>query len=222
LPAQHACPFIELRQYTLVPGTRDAFVELFEREFIETQEACGMRLLGIFNDQGDPDRFVWLRGFADMGTRRQSLIDFYTGPCWRAHGAAANAMMVDSDNVHLLQPVPGFPSLGERTAVGSPDAGGRLTVAVQPVGEAIEPHTHTLHSGADLLAVMQTADVVNDFPQLPVIEDESVIVLVLAGDDRTDDDVATLARTTASSIGRSVSAAPDIRHLGPTRRSALR
>ena len=56
---------LELRQYTLKPGRRDELVELFDREFVTGQEACGMRVLGQFLDADDPDRFVWLRGFAE-------------------------------------------------------------------------------------------------------------------------------------------------------------
>ena len=52
---------IELRQYTLRPGQRDTLIELFEREFIESQDTCGMTVLGQFRDLDDPDRFVWLR-----------------------------------------------------------------------------------------------------------------------------------------------------------------
>src|SRR5439155_10483603 len=46
-------PIVDLRQYTLYPGTRDGFVELFDREFVETQEASGMRVIGQFRDLGD-------------------------------------------------------------------------------------------------------------------------------------------------------------------------
>src|SRR5687767_14085568 len=60
------CPVVELRQYTLHPGQRDVLIELFEREFVETQEAEGMRIVGQFRDLDNPDRFVWLRGFPDM------------------------------------------------------------------------------------------------------------------------------------------------------------
>lgn len=31
-------PIVELRQYTLHPGKRDTLIELFDREFVETQE----------------------------------------------------------------------------------------------------------------------------------------------------------------------------------------
>ena len=64
--ARTCCPVVELRQYTLVPGARETLIELFEREFIETQEATGMTVIGQFRDLNNPDRFVWLRGFSDM------------------------------------------------------------------------------------------------------------------------------------------------------------
>ena len=95
---------VELRQYTLRGGRRDELIRLFEREFIGPQDAAGARVLGTFRDLDDPDRFVWLRGFESMAARAAALNAFYTGPVWRAHGKAANATMVDSDNVLLLRP----------------------------------------------------------------------------------------------------------------------
>ena len=35
-----------------------------------------MTLVGQFRDLDNPDRFVWLRGFADMTTRAQALERF--------------------------------------------------------------------------------------------------------------------------------------------------
>lgn len=99
------CPVMELRQYTLHPGARNTLIELFDREFIESQEAVGMSVIGQFRDLDNPDRFVWLRGFTDMPSRAQALAAFYGGPVWRAHRDVANATMIDSDNVLLLQPV---------------------------------------------------------------------------------------------------------------------
>ena len=95
---------VELRQYTLKPGRRDELIELFEREFVETQEAEGIDLIGTFRDADNPDRFVWLRGFADMESRARALAAFYGGPAWKANRDAANDTMIDSDNVLLLKP----------------------------------------------------------------------------------------------------------------------
>src|SRR5262249_24799354 len=90
---------------TLHPGQRDVLIELFEREFVETQEVLGMHVIGIFRDLDDPNEFVWLRGFADMGVRLEGLKAFYVdGAAWKAHRQAANATMIDSDNVLLLHP----------------------------------------------------------------------------------------------------------------------
>jgi hypothetical protein len=44
-----------------------------------------MHIVGPFRDLGDPDRFVWLRGFESMAARKQALSDFYGGPVWRQH-----------------------------------------------------------------------------------------------------------------------------------------
>src|SRR4051812_11734754 len=106
-------PVIELRQYELRPGQREVLVELFDREFVESQEALGARLIGQFRDLDRPDWFVWLRGFADMDARLRALTDFYGGSVWKANSAAANATMIDVANVLLLRPAQpggGFPT----------------------------------------------------------------------------------------------------------------
>lgn len=98
------CAVIELRQYTLKPGQREALIALFERELLEPQEAAGMTVVGQFRDRERADRFVWVRGFPDMARRLTALERFYDGPVWAAHRDAANATMIDSDDVLLLRP----------------------------------------------------------------------------------------------------------------------
>lgn len=43
-PELSCCPIVELRQYTMHPGQRDVLIDLFDREFIESQEALGIRV----------------------------------------------------------------------------------------------------------------------------------------------------------------------------------
>ena len=113
---------VELRRYTLEPGARETLVELFDREFVESQESLGMRILGTFRDLDDPEQFVWLRGFDDLGGRAPALGAFYSGPVWQEHGAAANATMVDVDNVLLLRPAEGGPHLDLDPSARPPSA----------------------------------------------------------------------------------------------------
>lgn len=123
---------MELRQYTLHPGKREVLIELFDREFIESQEELGIEVVGQFRDLDDPNRFVWLRGFRDMPSRARALEDFYGGPVWKEHRQAANATMIDSDNVllpRLAHPGSGFFIRNERPRLSAKENAKGLIVA---------------------------------------------------------------------------------------------
>ncbi len=74
---EEAFAVVELRRYAMQPGRRDDLMTLFEREFIESQEACGMVPVGQYRDLDDAESFVWFREFADMSGRREALSAFY-------------------------------------------------------------------------------------------------------------------------------------------------
>jgi NIPSNAP len=131
------CDVIELRRYALHPGARHTLIELFERELVEPQEAVGMRVLGTFRDVDDPDSFVWIRGFADMAARGEGLRSFYGGPVWAEHRDAANATMIDSDNVFLLRPVDGESRFD--VDAGRRRAPGVASVTICPLGPGRAP-----------------------------------------------------------------------------------
>ncbi|MFG1647756.1 NIPSNAP family protein [Amycolatopsis sp. NPDC049252] len=141
---------LELRRYTLHPGRRDELIELFEREFVDPQEAAGAHLFGLFRVPSSPDEFLWLRGFRSMTARKQALEAFYFGPVWKEHREAANATMIDSDNVLLLRPV--------LRGLVSPPPGSELYLSLSA-------------PPSDAFAVFETEPSANNFPQLPVRED---------------------------------------------------
>jgi hypothetical protein len=87
----YRCSVVELRQSTLHDGTRERLIQLFENDFIESQEALGIRVVGPFRDLEDHNCFVWLRGFPDMDERSRMLSAFYDGPVWHAHGKGSSA-----------------------------------------------------------------------------------------------------------------------------------
>ena len=166
---------VELRQYTLHPGRRDELIALFDREFIETQETLGMTVLGQFRDLDDADRFVWLRGFASMPARAHALASFYDGPVWRAHRTAANATMIDSDNVLLLRPVAeDAMSIDAWPRGDSANRDGAVLAIVAAIGQDFMPSIR--QAGGELVARYETEPGPNTFPRLPVREGESVAV----------------------------------------------
>lgn len=191
-------PVVELRQYTLKPGMRGTLVDVFEAHLIEGQEAAGMTIGGLFLDRDDPDRFVWMRGFAGMRERQQALEAFYGGPVWAAHSGTANPTMVDVDNVLLLRPtVPSHPP--EPPAHGRQPAGSRrfsqewvsVTVyIVQPDPEVMrwlstDVH-HALVEAVQLpVATWRTEPAENTFPALPVRPDHAFVWAASFADEAT-------------------------------------
>lgn len=188
-------PIIDLRQYTLYPGTRDRFIELFDREFVETQEAVGMRIIGQFRDLGDPNRFVWMRGFRDMSARGEALTSFYMGSeAWRRFGEIARADMIDSTDALLLHPI--FPDAAfalpeavDRPAIDAPLAPGLIVATIHSLPKMIDDAVLEFFGGTvlpriarahgRLLGAFATEYSSNNFPRLPLREDENVFISFL-------------------------------------------
>lgn len=184
LPSSHEV--FELRQYTLRGGQRDTLISIFEKHFMESQVALGAAVVGMFCDLDDPDRFVWIRGFRDMSTRRQALEGFYGGPIWHTYGPAANATMIDSANVLLLRPIStgqSFVELPAKNAV----AGGMFGADIYyldtaPQGQFSQFFDGNLvpiitAAGGQLVARLTTEESHND-SRLPVREHDRTYVCI--------------------------------------------
>lgn len=178
----------ELRQYTLYGGKRDTLISLFEKNFIESQEAVGAHVIGTFRDVDDPDRFVWVRGFRDMPARQQSLQDFYvSSPAWIAHKKEANATMVDSDNVLLLRALAPPPKFS-RSVSNASESNAVYGITIYYLGsvdtvlfahffdQTVLPHLNTL--GAHPMATLATNEVPNNFPHRPIREQDRVFLWI--------------------------------------------
>lgn len=106
LAANQNIKVIELRNYLVRRGRRDEFINLFEENFVQSQNILGGYILGQYRVKGADDNFFWIRGFKDMTARYKYLNDFYFGsPSWKAHKSEANSMLLNNDNVYLLQPL---------------------------------------------------------------------------------------------------------------------
>jgi hypothetical protein len=235
---------VELRQYTLHPRKRDVLIDLFEREFIETQEAVGITVIGQFRDLADPNRFVWLRGFPDMRSREESLKAFYYGAHWKSLRDSANATIVDNDNVLLLHPArpdSGFALEKKvRPAFGAPVPAGLMVITLYyfdaPVDDAfVDFFEHSVKpelagANAKILASLTTENSTNTFPGLPVREGEHVFAWFSLFENLAsyESHRATLARSEKWSdvsekmLVRLKFRAPEVLRLSPASRSLLR
>jgi len=186
-----AFELIELRRYLVEPDRRDDFVALFDREFTDAQEACGMVPIGHFRDRDDARGFVWFRGFARAEERARALTAFYReSRAWHDNRAAANAALLDNDDVLLLRDArlgAGFDLTGfarpDGTRRGTPNT---VAVAVLMLERAADAAFVTAFE-AELLpglaahardtSYFVTDARANDFPALPVREGEFAFVV---------------------------------------------
>ena len=174
-----------------------------------------------------------------------ALQSFYFGPVWQQHRTAANATMIDSDNVLLLKPVRSgaglAPARTARPPIGAaPTHAGAFCLGICALATAAEPGFVARFdgvlapllrkAGADLIASYVTDASENTFPRLPVREGEQVFVWVARFDDVAALD-RHLAALLASPAWREAIAAampdeltqpPELLRLAPTARSELR
>jgi hypothetical protein len=221
----------EFRDYTLQPGQRDVLIDLFEREFIEPQEALGAHVRATFRDLDNPDRFVWIRSFADAQSRYAALDGFYTGSVWQTRRSAANATIIDSDNVLQLRPASGALPAAPGPPIGATafPCAMMLATIYYPKNETafharfaaeIELRLRELQGAP--FATFATEHAPNAYPRLPVRDDTVLLTLTrfasanVYGEKR--DAIAAVERSLASLLARPT----EFRRLQPTARSALR
>lgn len=238
-----AWPIVELRQYTLHPGQRDVLIALFETEFVESQDAVGMKIVGTFRDLDNPDRFVWIRAFKDMPSRAEGLNAFYSGPVWKTHGKAAGATMVDASNALLLRdahPGSGFTLDTPRPPKGTTDGSSALIVAnIYYFEAAVEPsfveffervvQPQLKAAGIPVLASFVSETAPNNFPRLAIREHDRVFTWFSRFSDQADYErrLAALAGSrewngVADTLRAKLKSSPEVLRLQSTQRSQLR
>ncbi len=183
----------ELRAYRVDPQRREEFIDHFEQYLTHPQEALGIGVLGQFELVGEPDRFVWIRAFADMAQRRRSLTAFYgDSHAWREHGPLANDIMREWDDVYLLRPTSpvaaptaDYRPDGSAPPRGRPQRDAMVVVAVtNTADDAADPRADIAQEmssrirgiGGRELASFTAEPTPNDFPRLPVRQAEGTVV----------------------------------------------
>ena len=236
-PAAGPLGVLELRDYRVRDGMGSAFMRYFEEHFLFSQRAEGMHVLGQFAVVGAPDRFVWIRGFRDMAARRRGLEGFYGGAFWQARRAETNAMILDSDDVQLLQPLALDPGLtdglsledraGEPAGVvpsstglvavdfhrSAPGGLRRLVERFERVRSALVEHGH------QLLGHFVAEPAPNDYPRLPATQDPDLLVVLSA---YRDDDAWAAMRVAVEDASAALAAETVTMRLRPTARSLIR
>lgn len=230
---------VELRRYTTSHGGRARFTSYFDTYFPEAFEQLGAMVLGQFLPRGQPDRFVWLRGFRDMPARAVVNAQFYYGPLWREHRLKVNALLPDSDDVLLLRPLRADACVAMLPAVDpvdEPQGAQGIVVAqlfaVKPGSEAVfAAHAEAQFesyrdAGVRPAGILVTLDEPNNFPQLPVRTDGPWLVWL--GVVRDEATLHAQLEPAMQGVAKALLAsgmlrdAPELLAMAPTPRSRLR
>ena len=227
---------LEIRDYLLKPNRLEHFIDYFEEHFIASQEAVGMSILGQFRLIGEPDRFVWIRGFRDMETRFEALQNFYGGPVWAKYGPLANDMMLEWHNVHLLRPAANL-SLNNGVSAES--------LAAALANGTISPHTGNIaidfyqvaspreKAEINILKAYHEEDIQirglfvaemseNTFSRLPVYQVEDAFVVISAYESEADSEKRSIVVSQLAQNGIALHPTIPSLLLSPTLRSPLR
>jgi hypothetical protein len=230
---------IEFRRYTIKAGEREHFAQYFESYFPEAIQQLGGIAFGQFLERDNQSHFTWIRGFHDYDARAVVNGALYSGPLWKEHADTMNALMLDSDNVLLLQPLTPkreIPVLPAVDPVYEP-AGAQGVVVAQIF--AVKPNTIDAFArqaesafaeyqsrGAHEASVLVTLDVPNNFPKLPFRTDGPFLVWlgVLEDDQTLWTQFQPLANRSAESLSASglLRAATELVVMDPAHRSRLR
>jgi hypothetical protein len=232
--ARQPLTLFELRNYQTQPGRRDDLIAMFEAHFLDAYERAGASILGTFRNLDDPDRWVWIRAFADNPARRTALNGFYTSEAWLALREPANATIADVGDALLLRAERG--DLTQQAAM----AGGPSLVEVT----RYFPRRQTLRAfqdrfardllpalaelGAGALAMLTSVDAPNSYPRLPLRTGPALVTFV-----RFESETAHRAYRAAlaheprwkamqDDLNRLLTQEPEVLRLRPTLRSFIR
>ena len=75
--------FYELRQYKVLPGKMDEWVQIMEQEIIPFQVSKGMVICGSFRGETDDSVYVWLRRFESEAERETLYQAVYQSDHWK-------------------------------------------------------------------------------------------------------------------------------------------
>lgn len=181
---------IELRNYLLKAGKREAFIQYFESNLINPQKELKGYPFGQYRVKGNDDNFFWIRCYENMKARSTFLPTFYSGPRWRQHAKTANSMMVNTDNTYLLQPlVLQKDSLAYASVKGAQlmshdrimvldfyTANTRLKELLKLFARSYLPFLQ--QNGISEYTLWVSEPIENDFPGLPAFQDKNLLVMI--------------------------------------------
>ena len=100
--------FYELRQYEIVAGKMDEWVEYMESVIIPYQVGLGMVITASFRGEEDETTYVWMRRFNSEQERKDLYAAVYDSDRWKNEIAprVGELLVASGVNVQRIVPTP--------------------------------------------------------------------------------------------------------------------
>ncbi len=98
--------FYELRQYKILPGKMDAWLELIEGTIIPFQISKGMVITASFRGEQDDSIYVWMRRFETEQQREQLYQAVYQSDRWKNEIGPKVGELMDRSAIQVTRLLP--------------------------------------------------------------------------------------------------------------------
>lgn len=98
--------FYEIRQYRILPGKMEEWLQVMEQEIIPFQVACGMVITGSFRGEADDSVYVWIRRFESETDRERLYAKVYESETWKNDIGPRVGELIDRDAIQVTRVVP--------------------------------------------------------------------------------------------------------------------
>ena len=93
--------FLELRQYKVLPGKMDEWVEYMEGTIIPFQVASGMVITGSYRGEEDDSVYVWMRRFDSEAQREALYAAVYESDTWKNEISPRVVELIDRSSIQV-------------------------------------------------------------------------------------------------------------------------
>jgi hypothetical protein len=98
--------FYELRQYTILPGQMQAWIDYMEGTIIPFQVSQGMVITGSYRGEQDDSVYVWMRRFESESHREALYKAVYESDRWKNEISPIVATLIDRSVIKVTRIVP--------------------------------------------------------------------------------------------------------------------
>lgn len=87
--------FFELREYRMLPGKQQEWIDHTEKVIIPFQMSKGMVIVGCFVSLEEDDLYIWIRRFEDEAERERLYKAVYENDTWQNDIRPKNSTLMD-------------------------------------------------------------------------------------------------------------------------------